>query len=374
MNKNIHLYLQGDNLFVYSRKSYALYGFRGFYAALFLFIENNANKFHIYEFIKNSGSVLDEKMYHLVEQILSLLYGNVEEAPLENESNFKGTSEVVQRNGFLCSLDNWEFFLGVNDKDVLDVVNNYFNHLIVYEQNTNKELPFIDIGFNNGKYILSFNNEKIREAKSVKHLLPVLQDVMRMVYYHNADYLISLHAASLQYKGQTFIFPGVSGAGKSTLAFFLSHCGFSLFSDELTVINKSKELLPLPFRISLKEGSWRSVESFVENFSLLQTHLRFDEQKIRALRAPLMQKEKLSVMNSYIIFPKFEKDIEASFMRIDIIEALELINGAQYHIEDSQDVKQVESWLDILRSCKIFKINYSSLEDAKKMVEEIIEL
>jgi hypothetical protein len=53
---------------------------------------------------------------------------------------------------------------------------------------------------------------------------------------HQRNFL-PLHASAVEFNGKAMVFAGASGAGKSTLAAYLSQHGFSILSDDITVIH-----------------------------------------------------------------------------------------------------------------------------------------
>ena len=372
MNKTLHTYIHKDSVFVFSSVSYTLYGFRGFYAALFLFIQDNPIKNVIYDFIKNSDKHLNDDMYTLVNKMLDLI-NEVDTQHLKENKDFSlQPLNVNKKDGIECKIEDWSFFLNFKNQAVEKIIKENFKHL--FSNSTQTRLSSIAIELKNNFYIISINGTKMKEVASLQHIIPIVQDMIRLLYYHNIDYLIALHSAALEYKGKTLLFPASSGSGKSTLTAYLMHHGFHVFSDELTIIKKDTSIVPLPFPLSIKEGSWNILANFTKEGEELTTHYRFDEQKLYLLPPTQMANNNISSNNAYIIFPTYIKDTEIILTSIDIIEALELMSNIQYHIANYKDVANIESWLNILITCKIYKLSYSNIEEAKKMIKEIMHI
>lgn len=369
--KHLYLYIYEDSLFVWSGLAHALYGFRGFHAALFLFMQESEIRESVDKFILDSGVILDDETQKLIELMTDIIDGKTVQEESQEIKPFSLLDVMVdKKSGWRCSLQGFEFFIGFEDEAIEKLITPDFNHL--KSESTQTTLPLIDINFNNNIYEIFINGTKLHEAISLKHIVPMLQDTVRMLYYHNISYLMTLHAAALEYQGKTLILPGVSGSGKSTLSSYLMHEGFNLFSDELSVIKSDYTIAPLPFNLSIKEGSWETVSQYIPDMQSLEMHRRFDEQKIYTLPPIKMAEENISVLGGYVIFPKYVKDASVTLTEISVIEALGLINEAKYHIADSKSLKHVEDWLKILTSSKIYGLSYGSLEEAKKTIEKVM--
>lgn len=65
-----------------------------------------------------------------------------------------------------------------------------------------------------------------------------------------------IHAAAVARGGIGLCFPAASGSGKSTLTAHLCGQGYQYLTDDLTALDASGEVLPLPIPMSLKQGSW----------------------------------------------------------------------------------------------------------------------
>lgn len=90
----------------------------------------------------------------------------------------------------------------------------------------------------------------------ISHAFPLLEWGLNWCvtrFYHQC---LVMHAAVVEKQGKVIVLPGEPGAGKSTLSTALVGAGWSLFSDELTLIRLSdSNVLPNPRPISLKNQS-----------------------------------------------------------------------------------------------------------------------
>lgn len=79
---------------------------------------------------------------------------------------------------------------------------------------------------------------------------------------HAHQYLL-IHAAIVSKNNQAIVLPGAPGSGKSTLCAALVNRGWTLLSDEMTIIETSSQLaIPAPRPVSLKNASIEIIKQF----------------------------------------------------------------------------------------------------------------
>lgn len=92
---------------------------------------------------------------------------------------------------------------------------------------------------------------------------PILEWGLNWCVSNHCLQYVTIHAAVLERGGRALILPAPPGSGKSTLCAALSHRGWRLLSDELTLIRPSDgALVPLPRPVSLKNASIGVIQSF----------------------------------------------------------------------------------------------------------------
>lgn len=119
-------------------------------------------------------------------------------------------------------------------------------------------------------------------------LLPLLAGRLRGLVYRCRPYLLSMHAAALNWRGRTLLLSGPSGSGKSTLAATLLARGGELLSDEPVVLDEQGAVLPLPVPLMLKEASWPLLAAAIPGLMSQPQVLRFDGTPLRYLDAALI--------------------------------------------------------------------------------------
>jgi hypothetical protein len=94
--------------------------------------------------------------------------------------------------------------------------------------------------------------------------------------YGTTEWLAVLHAGAVgSPDGRIFVLPGTNGRGKSTLVTGLMAAGFDYLSDDCVPVTRNGAIVPLPFAICLKEGSWDAVADLAVLLDLMQSRSGF---------------------------------------------------------------------------------------------------
>ena len=359
----MNLYLYEDSLFVYSLKSYNLYAFKAESAALFLMLDGKLKS--DYPVDKTSPLV------KFVEKIISAKDRSSHEDRSFEKFQNRGVVSSKNRKYKFYKLDNWLFYLDIDDVLVKNHVEKLFTHLIS-KPLSGEKVSRITVKITNLMYKIYINGVLAKEVEGLEQLVPMVLAHVRLAYYTQKNFLIALHAASLEYNNRVLIMPGVSGAGKSTLSAYLTTKGFKIYSDELSVITQEEKILPIPLGIGLKENSWSVISDSLSSLDTLDIHKRYDGQSVKYLLSDNIASENISVKNGVIIFNRYKKGAKAVLTAIDIVETLQILINSQYHLYDLKDANMIEKWLSLLTTCEMYRLEYSALEDAEIIIKEVM--
>lgn len=124
-----------------------------------------------------------------------------------------------------------------------------------------------------------------------------------------------LHASAVVLDGRTIVLAGASGSGKSTLTAGLAASGALLVADDLLPFASVAEgVRPVPFAISVKEGSWPVVADLFEGFERLET-LTSRGMNVRYLTAGMADPGEMA-RPDIIAFPAWSPSGPASTERL----------------------------------------------------------
>lgn len=161
----------------------------------------------------------------------------------------------------------------------LDTVRQQLTHLyphsILDEQDNKKLIPHFDISINHTSLIRRFLRKQVVlniEGQEPFHPVPphkLLPSIEWSMNWCAASYdhtKLLIHCSVVVKNGKAILFPAKSGSGKSTTATFLSLHGWSLYSDEMAIIDLSNAKVHAVFRpSSLKNESINVIKPFTKS-------------------------------------------------------------------------------------------------------------
>jgi HprK-related kinase A len=181
-----------------------------------------------------------------------------------------------------------------------------------------------------------------------------------------------IHAAVLVKNGQAIIFPALPGSGKSTLTAYHALSGWSLYSDEMAIINLSTGLVePLYRPVCLKNDSIDLVKTWFPE--AVFTPIWRDTQKgdVAHLKATTWaQHVSLSPAKiSAVVFPKYVKDKQLTIFQLNQLQGFETLskNAFNYSVLGHAGFVAIGKLID---QVKLFEIEYGSLQDVSEFLTE----
>ena len=353
-----------------------LYGFEGVAAAVFFYMEecfSKGDEKDIYDYFHFIAQ--KQTLKTLIAQISTILTDDIELSK-DTQNDIESAQIYLDKNvcfkkHYLFEVNKKAFMIEIEDETLKSPIYPELKHLQTDNKNTDFLISItgdIDKGYD--IYVNSIRKQTIINRANI---LSALYDHIRITHYQLYPFLIALHAATLKYKDTMIVFPGVSQSGKSTLATYLMHKGFTLFSDELTVLDDESYITPLPLGTTLKEGSWDVMKPIVEELDRYKHHLRFDGQKIKSITPPHIEQKRIKTENFLFIFPTFKRNTPTEFHPISTTKALKLFIDSGYHLSDSTSFRDVYRWLKILSQAKLYTLTYSNIEDAHKRIKEVLK-
>jgi len=341
-----------------------VYGFERQNAALFLevdsLISSNITKENIFLQFPNISLDILERIYTLA----TCDPNQKKESYTQKLDIKKYTKDDCKRISYVAQ--GTTFFLNYKDESLYKLIHPVLSHMCSEDYTTHK--ISVDFIYHKKDYwVIHFNNTEVCEPTHISKIMLVLQDIMLIALYQSKKHLISIHAATLEYHKNVFLFPAISGSGKTTLAAALMKSNFTLYSDELAIIDLKGNILPLPFPLSIKEGSWKILKDSYPILSKTDYHIRFDNQKVKYL--PPEHKAASFNKPTHIIFPKYTKNVATKLTTLSVCEAMYQIKEAGYELNEPLNIENFEKILDYLMLLPAYQLEYSSLDEAITLIK-----
>lgn len=362
----LYAYIIDESLFIYSQKTQNVYGFEQGSAALFLQIDELVRT-HSYEEITQKYNSIDTV---LLKNIYDLAACKEKIDVIEYEKDMDlGTYNKDDLPRTYYQVEDTVFALHYPDDAFFTYLHPVYEHLHV-EKPDAKTIVSVDFSQSADLWEIHWNNSPVEMAIPKAQLATYLQEKMMTCIYQAQDYLIALHAASVEKNGNVIIMPAVAESGKTTLTATLLHHGFKLFSDESTSLDHDGYVHALPFCMNIKEGSWSVLSKTYPHLSERAVHHRFDGQNIRFLPPKNMHQGRQKA--THLIFPKYTPGAKTALTPLSAKETLSKITEASYQVQNHMDQEKFELILKNLISLPKYMLVYSNLDEAISTIERLI--
>lgn len=180
--------------------------------------------------------------------------------------------------------------------------------------------------------------------------------------YPEARWLAILHAGAVARDGRAVLLPGGSGSGKSTLTASLVRTGLAYLSDDLAPLDgRTGRVMPAPFAVCLKEGSWPVLSArfpALRRLRVVGSGAR--RRRYLDLSAAVCSTAAAGLSVGAIVFPRYRPDRLATLRRVPPLEALERLLEAGCWIPITSD--HVSALLRVLSETPCYAIEYNGQE------------
>jgi len=174
-----------------------------------------------------------------------------------------------------------------------------------------------------------------------------------------------VHAAVLVKNGQAILFPALPGSGKSTLSAYLGLTGWSVYSDEMAVIDtQTLEVLPLFRPVCVKNNSIDLVKQW--HPSSIVTPVCRDTQKGDVAHVKVLDwlhyTQLQGAQITAVVFPKYVAGSELTIYQLTQLDAFAQLskNAFNYNVLGAQAFDIVSK---IVKSAKLFQLEHSNLAE-----------
>lgn len=262
-------------------------------------------------------------------------------------------------NGLACSLRFED--AGIGSK---------IHQLLAHAETRRAATHQLELVRERGQHVLLHNGKELYREGSAQRAAGLVVRALCDLRYPQADWLLFIHGAAVTGRGAV-VLAGPSGSGKSTVTAALVRAGLTYFSDDVVPLDRhTLRVVPVPFRISLKEGSWRLLAARCPELARLPVHEN-DGRKEKYLRPPAGRSRRPSggAPVKHLVFLHFQPDRTMLLRPLPPLQALvKLIETDCALPLDRAGLNVLLHWLKNVRS---HELNYSTLDEA---VEKVLRL
>jgi hypothetical protein len=198
-----------------------------------------------------------------------------------------------------------------------------------------------------------------------------LMHAARSMLYRLGSYDVAFHGAMVAQGDCGLLLCAPRESGKSTLAAYLVATGYDLLADEpalLELDSWSVQSIPLP--ISLKEGSWPSLQREWLQLGNSPVHVRSDGVHVHLLHPPKQRVSPRPRRLTHFVFPRYSPISTAQPERLSPLNALCLLNTGGMLFAPNSTREKFEKFLHLLCQTPAFTLPFSKLADAAQALTE----
>ncbi len=168
------------------------------------------------------------------------------------------------------------------------------------------------------------DGEEVGGRHTGEGIFPLVEWGINLRIMATRSEFVQLHAASMSYQGNGFIFAGDSGCGKSTLAAVLLAHGWQYLCDEFALVSPDLLVLnPFPKALCIKSGSYEVIRNLRLPFARRRDYVKAFKGRVGYISPHLLGAHRIGhpVSARYVMLPIFQPDALPSLTPIARAEA-----------------------------------------------------
>ncbi len=195
------------------------------------------------------------------------------------------------------------------------------------------------------------------ESRIVEDLIP------------RVPHFLAFHAALLQIRGHTVLFPAPSGSGKTTLSAALARGGWSYMTDEMALLDRSLAWQGLPFLPCIKAENYPLIEALHPGLRDVVEHDRFG-RRVKFLPL-LVHTGRVAV--STVVFPEYGAKADGSLKALQPLEGLQRLLKQCMYVPPGFSTDDVPSLLRWHETIAYYALTFRSPQAAVPLLWQTLE-
>jgi hypothetical protein len=226
----------------------------------------------------------------------------------------------------------------------------------------------IDVVQDGAGYLVVCNGSDIERAANEEEALGQVFGRILELSHPDAAWLAMMHAAAVGNERAAVVMLGDTGSGKSTLAAALVHAGLRYFSDDVVPLDEALHIRPMPFGISVKEGSWPVLAALYPELETLPIHHGRRRRYLPIAECRTGARAGLPVKS--LVFPAYRPNQPTILRPLTPLEVLERLTRARSWM--ALDGRRFGATLQWLEQTPGFELSHASLEEGVVVVQELL--
>jgi hypothetical protein len=231
------------------------------------------------------------------------------------------------------------------------------------------DTPIIQLAHNKEGYQVCVDSS-IESASSANEAVGLLARSIVQVVFPDLEFYGHFHAAAVDTGASILLLPGIKGSGKTTLSLALHSSGSDLLCDDIVFLDSRLRAIPFPTRPCVKEGSWPVLESVMPDLKDTMSYEN-GQNRFKYITPP----ESALVLKPQgrhirrIVFPTYRCSHPTRISELSSAECLQRLVEEGNRL--SLKRRAVEAWSRWIEETPSFVLEYSSLDEAVSMIEEV---
>jgi Coenzyme PQQ synthesis protein D (PqqD) len=219
------------------------------------------------------------------------------------------------------------------------------------------------------EHVVTHNGSERQRSDSVDEAAGAVVRAICDLSYPDADWSLFMHAAAVGRGDHAIVLAGPNGSGKSTLTAALIRSGFEYFSDDVVPFDcRAMRIVPVPFALSIKEGSWATLADLYPILDDLPTFESYARQ-VRFLSPPERAVRHAGASVRALVFPRFRPGQGLGLERLAPADAL--VDLAAVSRPLALDRRRLHRTLAWVRTVPAYRLTYTHLTEASDIIQEL---